>query len=70
MLSQWETRPTEKGTNAIETVTFVADWDSGYLSPLLFSLAVLQPMGTPETLRPKLKLMKTAQFFADAREYP
>ncbi|GAB1253902.1 TIGR03960 family B12-binding radical SAM protein [Desulfovibrio falkowii] len=70
MLSQWEARPTEKGTNAIETVTFVADWDSGYLSPLLFSLAVLQPMGTPETLRPKLKLMKTAQFFADAREYP
>lgn len=70
MLSQWEARPTEKGTNTIETVTFVADWDSGYLSPLLFSLAVLQPMGTPETLRPKLKLMKTAQFFADAREYP
>ncbi len=70
MLRQWEARASEQTANAIETVTFVADWDSGYLSPLLFSLAVLQPLGTPEFLRPRLRLMKTAQIFADARQYP
>ena len=70
MLRQWEARPGEQTKNTIETVTFVADWDSGYLSPLLFSLAVLQPVGTAESLRPRLRLIKTAQLFADARQYP
>ncbi|OXS29820.1 MAG: hypothetical protein BCS36_08485 [Desulfovibrio sp. MES5] len=70
MLRQWETVAHEQRENAIESVTFVADWSSGYLSPLLFVMAILQPLGMPDTLRPRLKLEKTAQIFADEKLYP
>lgn len=70
MLRQWETIVDEQHHNAIEAVTFVADWGNGYLSPLLFGMAVLQPLGTPDILRPRLRLVKTAQLFADDKLYP
>ena len=70
MLRQWEALAPEQHENAPEAVTFVADWSSGYLSPLLFVMAILQPMGMPDTLRPRLKLVKTAQIFADEKLYP
>lgn len=70
MLRQWEPIVDEQHNNAIEAVTFVADWSNGYLSPLLFGMAILQPLGTPDTLRPRLRLVKTAQLFADEKLYP
>ncbi|MDD4702623.1 MAG: TIGR03936 family radical SAM-associated protein, partial [Desulfovibrio sp.] len=70
MLRQWDTIMDEHHHNALEAVTFVADWGNGYLSPLLFGMAILQPLGTPDALRPRLRLVKTAQLFADEKLYP
>ncbi|MDR3319696.1 MAG: TIGR03960 family B12-binding radical SAM protein [Desulfovibrio sp.] len=44
-------------------VTFVADWRTVYLSPLAFCCAVLEPLGPEDDLRPRLRLVKTAQLF-------
>jgi len=68
MLRSWSPRHSETG--AVEAVTFVADWGNGYLSPLVFCMAVLETLGTPETLRQRIGLLKTAQIFADGQSYP
>ena len=61
---------TRDGQGKEESVTFVADWSNHYLSPMVFCLAVLEEMGAPDELRHKLRLMKTAQIFADGQTYP
>ncbi len=66
LLLRWEADPGRPDA----PVTFVADWRNQYLSPLLFCLAVLAPLGSEEHLRPRLRLLKTAQIFADSRTYP
>jgi hypothetical protein len=33
-------------------------------------MAVLETLGTPETLRQRIGLLKTAQIFADGQSYP
>ncbi|MBO4301252.1 MAG: DUF2344 domain-containing protein, partial [Desulfovibrio sp.] len=66
VLRHW-TPSVDMGVNGLrdQAVTFVADWSTMYLSPLVFCLAVLAPMGTAEILRPRLALCKTAQIFPD-----
>lgn len=51
-------------------VTFTLDWSMGYLSPLLFAIAVLGPAGEQPALRASLRVRKTAQIFADGRIFP
>ncbi len=72
LLLRWEAGPAQSDTRsgADAAVTFVADWRNLYLSPLLFCLAVLAPLGPEEHLRPRLRLLKTAQTFADSQTYP
>ncbi|WP_298031685.1 TIGR03960 family B12-binding radical SAM protein [uncultured Desulfovibrio sp.] len=72
LLLCWEAGPTPSDTRggADAAVTFVADWRNLYLSPLLFCLAVLAPLESEEHLRPRLRLLKTAQTFADSQTYP
>lgn len=60
----------DKENGAVSAVTFVADWRTGYLSPLLLSTAILEPLGGGSDLRFRLRLLKTAQIFADAQIYP
>ena len=55
LLREW----TQKG----DTVTFLLDWSSMYLSPVLFCLELLAPLGEAENLRPALHLLKTEQLF-------
>lgn len=62
-------KPILQGT-ASRTVTFEMDRRTLYLSPLLFCLAILRPLGDDDFLRPRLRLTKTAQTFADGRRYP
>ncbi len=50
-------------TRADQTVTFLLDWSGMYLSPLLFCLELLAPLGRADTLRPALHLLKTEQHF-------
>ena len=45
-------------------MTFTLDWASMYLSPAVFCLAVLAPLGEADDLRPVLHLCKTEQQFA------
>ena len=56
LLVQW--------TQAGDAVTFTLDWASMYLSPAVFCLAVLAPLGEADDLRPVLHLCKTEQQFA------
>ena len=51
-------------------VTFTLDWHMGYLSPLVFTLAVLGPDAEAPELRARLRLCKTGQIFADGRTFP
>ena len=68
MLRDWSTETNAAGQ--VEAVTFVADWSNGYLSPLVFCMAVLDTLGTAEILRQRIGLLKTAQIFADGQSYP
>mgnify|MGYP000125446785 FL=1 len=68
MLRDWSTETNAVGQ--VEAVTFVTDWSNGYLSPLVFCMAVLETLGTPEILRQRIGLLKTAQIFADGQSYP
>ena len=73
LLRQWEAgsaRLADARAEAPAAVTFVADWHTLYLSPLLFCLAVLAPLGPESHLRSRLRLLKTAQIFASAQTYP
>lgn len=65
LLLRWEPTP-----RCADGVTFTLDWHMGYLSPLLFTLAVLCPAGEEDRLRPRLRLRKTGQIFADGRVFP
>ncbi len=71
VLRQWAAAPDggETGESG-PAVTFVADWSTLYLSPLVFCLAVLTPMGAPDALRPHMRLCKTAQLFPGGRIRP
>lgn len=60
----------DKESEAGQAVTFVADWRTGYLSPLLFSMAILEPLDADNNLRSRMQLLKTAQIFANAEIYP
>lgn len=60
----------DKNNSAGATVTFVADWRTNYLSPLLLCTAILEPLGADKDLRPRMQLLKTAQIFANAKIYP
>ncbi|MDR3357947.1 MAG: TIGR03960 family B12-binding radical SAM protein [Desulfovibrio sp.] len=53
----------QAGGSPAPAVTFVADWRMLYLSPLAFCCAVLAPLGTEAALRPRLRLVKTAQLY-------
>ena len=64
LLLRWAAAPHGGG------VTFTLDWHMGYLSPLLFTLAVLCPKGEEDRLRPRLRLRKTGQIFEDGRVFP
>jgi radical SAM-linked protein len=46
-------------------VTFVADWRTLYLSPLVFCCAVLAALGPEDELKARLRLVKTAQLFTE-----
>ena len=73
LLRQWEAGSAglaDARAEAPAAVTFVADWHTLYLSPLLFCLAVLAPLGPESHLRSRLRLLKTAQIFASAQTYP
>ncbi len=73
LLRQWEAGSAglaDARAEAPAAVTFVADWHTLYLSPLLFCLAVLAPLGPENHLRSRLRLLKTAQIFASAQTYP
>lgn len=65
LLPRWAPAP-----RRADGVTFTLDWHMGYLSPLLFTLAVLCPEGEDDRLRPRLRLRKTGQIFADGRVFP
>ena len=73
LLRQWDAGYAglaDARAEASAAVTFVADWHTLYLSPLLFCLAVLAPLGPENHLRSRLRLLKTAQIFANAQTYP
>lgn len=72
LLLRWEAGPAQSGRydEAAPAVTFVTDWSNLYLSPLLFCLTVLAPLGSEAHLRPRLRLLKTAQIFADSQTCP
>ena len=71
LLGEWSVvRPADGPENAVEAVTFVTDWSTSYLSPMVFCMAILETLGTPETLRQRINLHKTAQLFADGQTYP
>ena len=73
LLRQWKAGSAglaDARAEAPAAVTFVADWHTLYLSPLLFCLAVLAPLGPESHLRSRLRLLKTAQIFASAQTYP
>jgi radical SAM-linked protein len=53
------------GSSPDPAVTFVADWRMLYLSPLSLCCAVLAPLGAEDTLRPRLRLVKTAQLHTE-----
>lgn len=63
LLARWEPLAGEGGG-----VTFMLDWHMGYCSPLRFALGALAPLGDEEHLRARMRLVKTAQIFADGRE--
>jgi hypothetical protein len=37
---------------------------------MLLSMAILETLGEPETLRQRIGLFKTAQIFTDGQSYP
>ncbi|WP_346666832.1 TIGR03960 family B12-binding radical SAM protein [uncultured Desulfovibrio sp.] len=47
-----------------DAVTFTLDWTTLYLSPAVFCLEVLAPLGEAGSLRPVMHLCKTEQHFA------
>jgi radical SAM-linked protein len=49
-----------------QSVTFVADWRTLYLSPLVFCCAVLAALGPEDELKPRLRLVKTSQLFTES----
>ena len=53
------------GGFSVPAVTFVADWRTLYLSPLVFCRAVLAPLGPEADLKRHLHLLKTAQLFTE-----
>ncbi|MDR2744681.1 MAG: TIGR03960 family B12-binding radical SAM protein [Desulfovibrio sp.] len=53
------------GRSPVPAVTFVADWRMLYLSPLSFCCAVLATLGPEGALRPRLRLVKTAQLHTE-----
>ena len=70
ILRHWDAKSDEDNDTAKPVVTFVADWSTLYLSPLVFCMAVLAPLGTPDALKPHIALCKTAQIFPDGRTRP
>lgn len=65
LLSQWQIIPNR---DKIPSISFTANWNSAYLSPLLLMKALFANYGDLQNSRFRLK--KTAQIFQDGKTYP